>query len=322
MLEVEKEISRDEAEELLGLEGSEVMGLFAAANILRERHKGPYVFLCSIINAKSGRCGENCGFCAQSARFNTHIEEYPLVSPERILDAARAGEKDGAREFSIVTSGKGLNREDELLNVEEAIRFIQKETALKSCASLGIMEKSLLERFKDAGLAKYHHNLEVARSFFPQMCTTHDYEEDISAVRAAKEAGLKVCSGGIFGVGETKAQRVELLFTLKELDVDSVPINFLNPIPGTPFEGVRDLNPLDCLKIIAVARLILPDKDIVVCGGREVNLRSLEPMMFLAGANGTLTGDYLTTQGRSPEEDRKMITDLGLKVASAEVLMS
>ena len=229
-----------------------------------------------------------------------------------VLDDAAAAL--GAREYSIVTSGAGIRREEELLAVEQGLARVRRETALMRCASLGNLDGEALARLKAAGLETFHHNLECARSFFPRICTTHAYEEDVATVRRAREAGLRVCSGGIFGLGERPAQRVELAETLRDLDVDSVPINFLNPIPGTPLEGRCDLTPLDCLRIIAVFRLMLPEKDIVVCGGREKNLRDLQSWIFLAGANGMLVGDYLTTTGRDGAADLQMVRDLGLEV--------
>jgi len=303
----------EEAIGLCSLEGADLFDLFGAANRQRERYFGRRVNLCAIINAKSGKCAEDCSFCAQSSHHKTRIESYPFVGSDKIAEAALAARKMGATEFSIVTSGYGIEDEAEVACVLEGIGAIRRDAGLAACASPGIVGESVLKRFKEAGLTYYHHNLETARSFFPQVCTTHDYDEDVEAVRHAKFLGIKVCCGGIFGLGESWKQRIELFLSLRELDVDSVPINFLNPIPGTPLEKRRDLNPLDCLKIIALARLLLPDKKITICGGREVNLRDLQCMMFFAGANATMIGNYLTTRGRPAEDDLKMIRDAGLE---------
>ena len=269
---------------------------------------------CSIINAKSGLCPEDCSFCSQSVHHETNIEIHPLVDSSQILNAALNAVGNGAREFSIVTSGKGLTGRKELEVISTSIREMKGKVLIERCASLGIMDKESLRLLKDSGLQSYHHNLETARSFFPEVCTTHDYDEDVKAVRVAKELGFRVCCGGIFGLGESWEQRIEMAFTLRELDVDSIPINFLNPIKGTKMEGTNYLTPMECLKIIALYRCVHPKRDIFICGGREVNLRDLQSMMFLAGANGTMVGNYLTTSGRPAEDDLTMIRDLGLGV--------
>ncbi len=307
-------ISSDRAIEISELTGVYLYTLFDLTNRIREKFMGEEVSLCSIINAKSGFCPEDCSFCPQSAHHDANIETYPLVGGSRILDAALRAVGNGAREFSIVTSGKGLEGKKEREVIAESLREMRERIPLQRCASLGIMDKESLRLLKEAGLQSYHHNLETARSFFPEVCTTHDYDEDVETVQVAKELGFPVCSGGIFGLGESWEQRVELAFTLKELDVDSIPINFLNPIKGTRAEGANHLNPLECLKIIALCRCVHPKKNIFICGGREVNLRDLQSMMFLAGANGTMVGNYLTTRGRPSEDDLTMIRDLGLKV--------
>ena len=274
--------------------------------------------LCSIVNARSGACSEDCAFCAQSARYDTAAETYPLLSPDQVLDRAKQAVGFRAREFSVVTSGYKNRKSGEFKSIEQAVKTVVGETPLKVCASLGTLTDEQLSALKDAGLSRYHHNLETARSFFPNICTTHSYDEDCEVVRRGKAHGFYVCSGGIFGMGESLEQRVELVMTLRELGVDSVPINFLNPIPGTPLGETSKLTPFDCLKIIAMIRLVLPEKDIVVCGGRELNLRDLQSMIFYAGANGMMVGGYLTTDWRDYNDDLRMIEDLGLKVRGYE----
>jgi biotin synthase len=236
------------------------------------------------------------------------------VAEEAITSAALDAAHKGSGCFGIVTSGTSLGPGEELERICAALRRIRSESSIEPSCSLGIIEQETAVRLKTAGAVTYHHNLETARSFFPSICTTHDYEDDIQTIRNARQAGLKVCCGGIFGMGETMAQRVELALTLRELEVDSVPINFLNPIPGTRLADANFLTPLECLHILALYRLILPTKRIAVCGGREKNLRDLQSWMFLAGANGTMIGNYLTTTGRDEQQDLQMLKDLGLTV--------
>ncbi len=235
-----------------------------------------------------------------------------MLEADQIIESAVAAMGNGAREFSIVTSGTGVARERDIEILSKTLKGMSAAVDMERCASLGILKKETLQNLKDSGLESYHHNLETSRSFFPQICTTHAYDDDVEVIRTAKSLGLYVCSGGLFGLGETWADRVELASTLKELDVDSVPVNFLNPRPGTPLEGAEKLTPIECLKIIALLRLMMPAKEIIVCGGREQNLGELQPMIFAAGASGMMIGNYLTTQGRDPERDIKMIKDMGL----------
>ncbi|MBJ6723862.1 biotin synthase BioB [Geomesophilobacter sediminis] len=310
-------LSYEEAVRLTEVEGPQVFDLFRAASRVKEKFVGPKVHLCSIINAKSGRCAENCAFCAQSAHHTTDAPVYPLVDGAQILEQARQAEKQGSACFGIITSGTTVKGQ-ELERILEALRQIRKETTIHPSCSLGIIDEETARALKEAGMDTYHHNLETAESFFPSICTTHEYREDVETVRAVKRAGVKVCSGGIFGMGETPAQRVEMALTLKELDVDSVPMNFLNPIEGTRLEKAANLTPMECLKTIAIYRLILPDKRITICGGREKNLRDLQSWIFFAGANGTMIGNYLTTMGRSVEVDLKMFQDLGLETVMCE----
>lgn len=307
-------LTADEAVKLAGAAGADRYLLFAEAARIRDFFVGSTVHLCSIINAKSGRCAENCAFCAQSAHHDTGVEVYPLVDEDEIVRCAALAEQNGAGCYGIVTSGTGINKAEELDSVCRAVSRIKAETGISPSCSLGIMDEATALRLKNAGMETYHHNLETSRSFFPQICTTHDYEDDVATIRAAKTVGLRVCCGGIFGLGESFAQRIEMALTLRELQVDSVPLNFLNPVAGTRLEAADNLTPLECLTIIAVYRFLLPDKRLSVCGGREKNLRELQSWMFLAGANGTMTGNYLTTPGRPPELDRQMLKDLELPV--------
>lgn len=304
-------ITQDEAVRLSEVEGSAIYDLFRAATRVKEHFVGNEVHLCSIINAKSGRCAENCAFCAQSAHHSTDAPVYPLVQEDQMVECAKTAETNGSACFGIITSGTTVKGQ-ELEQILAALRRIRKETTILPSCSLGIIDEDTALKLKEAGMDTYHHNLETAESFFPNICTTHAYREDVDTVRAVKKAGVKVCSGGIFGMGESAAQRVEMAFTLKELDVDSVPMNFLNPIEGTRLEGAALISAMECLKTIAVYRLILPQKRITICGGREKNLRDLQSWIFFAGANGTMIGNYLTTLGRNVDTDLTMFSDLGL----------
>lgn len=307
-------IGRENALRVLN-DGSLVLSdLLALTDSIRRGRSGNKVRLCSIVNARSGACGEDCSFCAQSVRYSTGVNRYPLLGADELAAAAASAFSRGAGEFSIVTSGAGVNRESELGVIEDALRRIGEfDNHGQRCASLGRMDRESLLRLKNAGLDCFHHNLETSRAFFSRICTTHSREERVEMVRLAKSLGLRVCSGGIFGLGESGEDRVDFALELAGLGVDSVPVNFLHPIPGTPLEKEENLTPLICLRIIAMLRLVMPGRDIVVCGGRQRNLRDLQPLVFMAGANGVLIGDYLTTGGRDRADDLKMIEDLGLE---------
>ncbi|MFH1386197.1 MAG: biotin synthase BioB [bacterium] len=307
-----------EALSLLHTPNSQLLTFLAAAEKIKWHFKGNKVKLCAIVNAKSGRCSENCNFCAQSSHHQTGVKTYPLLSAEEMTNAAKSAEKVmSATCFSIVTSGKTVHSEAEMAAIASSVQAMTNETNLNRCVSLGILNKEQIMQLKESGLKRLHHNLETAESFFSRMCTTHTYQDRIKTIKLAKEAGLEVCSGGIFGLGETLEQRIELAFALKELKVQSVPINILNPIPGTPAEkNHQPLTPFDTLKLVAAYRFILPTCDLGLFGGREQALGSLQPLMFLAGANVTLVGNYLTTNGQAPENDLRMIRDLELVVAN------
>jgi biotin synthase len=291
--------------------------LMALADEIRETFKGKKVSLCSIVNAKSGICPQNCRFCAQSAHYETGAPVYPLISSAELIEKARVAKEWGAHFFGIVTSGTSIEREDEWTIIYEAIKGINK-IGIKPCGSLGMLNKEQARRLKEAGLFRYHHNLETSLSFFPIICSTHEYKEDIETNRTAKDAGLSVCCGGIIGLGENITHRIELAMTLRDIDVDSVPINILNPIEGTPLMGTAALSPIEILLTVAIFRFILPGKDIKLCGGKEKNLRQLLPFAIVAGANSLMTGDYLTTAGRNAGHDIEMIKDLGFSPELAD----
>lgn len=313
-----KGIGFSEALALMDLERSEdIYELIFRAGRVRAKYCGNKVWTCAIINAKSGNCGENCAFCPQSVHSSSEIDVYPLKSGEELLNGALEAEKGCANSFGIVTSGRSVSDEAEVETICSAIRDINSKTGIGACISLGTVSRENLERFKAAGAAAYHHNLEAAASYYPEICTSRTFDDNVNTLKDAMAAGLKVCSGGLFGLGESNRQRVELFESLRELEVPSIPVNFLNPIPGTPIESkLKELTPLECLKIIAVARLMAPTARIRVCGGREKNLRDMQSMIFVAGADAMMVGSYLTTGGRKLADDVRMVTDAGMEFAT------
>jgi biotin synthase len=306
-------IDRSAASELSRLEGTDLWDLFAAANRVRERFRGNSVDICSIVNAKSGACTEDCSYCAQSSHHRTSVAVYPLIPVEQMAAAAESARKNGAGRFCIVTSGRGIDSPEDLENIAKGIERVR-QAGLSPCATLGTLTKAQLSRLKDAGLHRYHHNIETSSAFFPRICSTHTFNERIEVLENARSVGLSACSGGILGMGESMEDRISMAFTLRELDVDSVPVNFLMPIPGTPLENIAAITPLEALHSLALFRLILPTKEIRVCGGRGTALRALHPLIFEAGADGFMIGNYLTMSGLAPEDDLQMIRDLGLRI--------
>lgn len=301
-----------EAVTISSIPDSDIFSLLASANKIRSHFRGNAVGLCSIVNAKSGACTEDCRFCAQSAKSRAEIGIYPLLEKEAVLNKAVEAKDAGATRFSIVTSGRNVSRKD-LLKIAGMISGIR-ETGLLPCASLGLLKEEELLLLKKAGLDRYHHNLETSERFFPQICGTHTYAEKIRTIQAAKSAGLSICSGGLFGIGEMWEDRIDMAFALRELDVDSVPINFLIPIAGSALDGRSLLHPFKALKIVSLYRFVLPQKEIRICGGRLQVLREFNPLVFAAGADGMITGNYLTASGGSPEADLKLIGLFGLEV--------
>jgi biotin synthase len=292
------------------LPDDELSFLLAASDQVRRHHFGLNVRLCSIVNARSNLCGEDCAFCAQSSGSTADVPTYPLLDEGLLLERARLARAAGAGEFSIVTSGKGPTPAE--LDVIEGI--LREDTGMQRCASIGVLDREGLQRLKDAGLQIFHHNLEAAPRFYEQIVSTRTFAENIAAVRTAKDVGLEVCSGGIFGMGETWEDRIELFRIIRDLDADRVPVNFLHPIEGTPLADRPILDAREALRIVILGRLMLPTKPINVAGGREIVLGALQSMVFMAGATSILLGDYLTTMGRSADDDLEMIRSLGLIV--------
>ena len=311
-------ITPKEALDILQCSGEDYFSkVMPTAKTLREAAFGNKISFCSITNAKSGACVEDCKFCAQSNSYKgTLAPVYGLKTVDEIMKDAVSADASGATEFSIVASGRGMTKKRELDTLVSALERIHRETDLESCASLGLMSTEDLKRLRSAGMVNYHHNIETARSYFPNIVTTHTFDEEVESLKHAKELGFQICCGGILGMGESPEQRVEFAFNLKEIDPDSIPLNFLNPRPGTPLAHLNDLTPFNCLKLISMIRLVLPRKELFVCGGRELNMKDQQEKMFDAGASGTMLGNYLTTKGRAPEDDLNMIRSLDLEVVS------
>jgi len=290
----------------------ELYPLLTQAFKLKVKNFGNFIETCAIVNAKSGLCPSDCKFCAQSARFNVKVKTYPLLEEGELYAAALKAYERGINRFSFVISGISPTKED-LKAIGRVIEKLKaKNERFKVCASLGQLRREELKFLKECGLDRYHHNLETSREFYPKIATQQRWEDRLKTVERAKEVGLSTCCGGIFGLGESDEDVVSLAKTLKELQVDSVPVNFLHPIKGTPLEGANYLTPLKCLKILTALRFAMPKAQIRVCGGREYNLRELQPLALLP-VDSLMVGNYLTTKGRSLKDDAQMIKDLGFK---------
>jgi len=283
--------------------------LLVAADRVRRRNFGPEIDLCGIFNAKSGACSEDCKFCAQSAHHSADIHKYSLRGVKEVVKAARKARKNGACRFGIVTSGNRLTP-DEINTIALAIKAIRNTVDIRVCASLGALDRDAFRILKDAGLERYHHNIETSPRYYKTIVTTHDHNERTRTINAAQNAGLEVCSGGIIGMGETWQDRIEMALLLKKLDVDSVPLNILVPIKGTLLEHTERISPLDIVRTIAIFRIILKDRIIRIAAGREAALKDHESLIFMAGANGMMIGGYLTVGGRSVEEDLALVREI------------
>lgn len=306
-------ILRSEAEQFLDIPDQFIMALAGAADRLRIHFKGYDFDSCSLINAKSGRCSEDCAFCAQSGHHNGASDIYGLKSNDEIMKAAESAYKWGARRFCAVTSGGALNERDfdRLLG---ALENVKSKIDINLDASLGFLSDERVNRLKKIGVTRYNHNLETSRENYPNICSTHDFDQRVETVKKVLSLGLSACCGGIMGLGETPSQRLDMAFTLAELGVDCVPINILNPRPGTPLENATPPSPLEIIKIIAIFRFILPRATIKLAGGREQNLGDFQGLALRSGANGMIIGGYLTTGGRQVEDDLRLITSAGFNL--------
>jgi len=298
---------------LLETKGPDIIELAAVANRVREEFNGNEIDLCSLLNAKSGRCPEDCGFCAQSAHYKTEALVYPMMDTNRIVEEAEKAQRKGTGRFCLITSGRELN-DEEFETILRALDRIRRETTLDLDCSLGTLSEERAEALKKVGVTRYNHNLETAETHFPKICTTHSFRDRIKTIEVLKDQGFSICCGGIIGLGESPQQRLELAFSLRQLGIDCIPFNILNPRPGTPLEHSESIPPMEIIKTISLFRLVLPKGTIKIAGGREANLRDLQSLALLAGANGLIVGNYLTTPGRNAEDDFRMIKDLGFKL--------
>jgi len=306
-------LDREQIDSLCAESEKDADDLLYWANKIRQKYFGNKIKVCSIVPGRLGGCSQDCKFCAQSARYDTVIEKKPKVlSDEEILKTAAAARDKGVPNFGIVYSGKAVN-EAELGRLERLIKIITQEYGLGVCASLGIINTEQMKRLAKAGLKRYNHNLETSERHFKDIVTTHKYADRVNTIKAAKQAGLGICAGGIFGIGETQSDRIDMALALRELDVDTVPMNFLHPIEGTPLGEAETLKPKEILRIIALYRFMLPKVNLKVAGGRTLNLRDMQSWIFYAGCTSILSGNYLTTSGRAVEDDMRMLTDLGLE---------
>jgi len=303
---------RSELLRILNSKPEELYPLLTEAFKLKVKRFGTFVETCAIVNAKSGLCPSDCSFCAQSARFKVKVKTYPLLSEEELYSTALKAFERGINRFSFVISGISPTKEDLKVIGRVIEKLKAKDERFKVCASLGQLGKEELKFLKECGLNRYHHNLETSEEFYPKVTTLQRWKDRVKTVERAKEVGLSTCCGGIFGLGESDEDVVSLARTLKELQVDSVPVNFLHPIKGTPLEKANYLTPLKCLKILTALRFALPEAQIRVCGGREFNLRELQPLALLP-ADSLMVGNYLTTKGRNLKDDWKMIEDMGFR---------
>ena len=286
--------------------------LCRGADEIRRRMRGDRADLCSIINGRSGRCGEDCKFCAQSSCHNAKINEYPFLEPEEILEDCRRHERQGVGRFSVVTAGRALNGREMDLALR-AYRSMKENCKIELCASHGLLSQEDFYRLAEAGISRYHANIETSRRNFPNICTTHTYDDKLEVIRRARNAGLAVCSGGIIGMGETWEDRVDMAFSLYEMEIKSIPINILQPIPGTPFGTLPPLSEEEILRTIAMFRYINPDAEVRLAAGRN-SMEHSGKKVFTAGANAAITGDMLTTSGNNIADDMAMLTSMGFEV--------
>ena len=296
-------------EELTALCRMPLADLILLADKARQDYAGTNLELCSIMNAKSGLCSQDCKFCAQASRHATGISAYPLKKKEEMVEQAWRAKEIGAERFDIVTSGDGLSGK-ELNVIAEAIREITGKVGIKMCASLGELDEDAFKLLKDSGLTRYHHNIETSQNYFPAIVSTHTFQQRIDTIKRAQKTGLQVCSGGIIGMGESMQERIKMALCLKELGVDSVPLNVLVPIKGTPFEKRKTLSCDEVIRTIAIFRIILKDKIIKIAAGRESVLKDSQGLAFMAGANGMLIGGYLTIRGQDVSEDWKLVNEV------------
>ena len=310
------EIDEGQAKLILDTPDTEILDLLAGAYQIRHHYFGNTVQLYFLMNAKSGLCPEDCSYCSQSKISKAPIEKYNLLDREKLLDGARVASERDSKTYCIVISARGPN-EREIKAVEEIVPEIKSKYDLKICACLGLLDEEQAGRLKQAGVDRVNHNLNSGRDHYEKICSTHTYQDRVDTLHHVRNAGMEICSGGIIGMGESQQDVINMAFHLRELRAESIPLNFLNPIKGTPLEGQSGLTPVECLKALAMFRFANPDRELRIAGGREMHLRSLQPLGLYA-ANSIFVGDYLTTKGQPPESDYKMIEDLGFEVTKNE----
>lgn len=306
--------TRDESRAVLLAPPEQILSLLHAAFRVRHRFHGWDVRLHVLQNAKSGLCRENCSFCSQAIGARSGVDRYHMQSVEELVEGARKAYEMKAVKYCMVTATRGPS-DKEMDIICEAVRRIKSEMKINICTSLGLLTDDQAKRLAEAGVTRFNHNLETSRNHFPQVCQTHHYEDRVATVRAAKRAGMEACCGGIMGMGESIEDRLDLAYELRELEVESIPVNFLDPRPGTPLEHVPRLTPMECLKSLCMFRFVNPSRDIRVAGGREVNLRDMQAFA-LYPANSMFSEGYLTTGGQGYEKDMTMIRDAGFKLAA------
>lgn len=320
-----KRLNRTEALRLTEIEGEEnILHLCAAADLIRQQCCGNTVDLCSIVNVKSGNCSENCGFCSQSVHHpGTNSPVYGLKTPDEILAQAKAAEAAGAKRFCLVSQGRGIKynspKSDEFEQILTTVRRILAETSIKPCCALGEVTPEQAQQLSEAGVTRYNHNLEASENFFPDIVSTHSWQDRVSTIKNLRAAGIQACSGGIVGLGESWEDRVDLALALRQLEVESVPLNLLNPREGTPLGDRPRLDVYEAIKAIAIFRCILPEQIIRYAGGREAVMGELQSLGLKSGINAMLIGHYLTTMGQPPEEDQAMLESLGLEGGEAPI---
>ena len=305
-------LDRDEMKAVLNAPDEQLPELLSAAFKVRHHYFGKRVQIHVLQNAKSGLCPEDCHYCSQSSVSEAPIDRYPFMSKEKLLESAKQAKAAGAVRFCIVNSGRGPTQK-EIEQIAEVVREIKREVEINICCSLGLMEESKIQALKDAGVERINHNLNTSERHHPNICTTHTYQDRVGTVNNVKSVGLSSCCGGIMGMGETDDDIIDLALSLRKLDVDSIPLNFLHPIDGTPFAGIHTLTPQRCLKILCLFRFVNPEKELRVGGGRELNMRSLQPLS-LYPANSLFVNGYLTTPGQEATETHRMIADLGFEI--------
>ncbi len=315
-----QELDRQQALEILQSPDEEILHLLAGAYRLRREYFGNTVQLYFLMNAKSGLCPEDCHYCSQSKVSDAEIPRYNILNREKLLDGARVAAERNSKTYCLVISARGPN-ERELKAVETIVPEIKEKYGLNICACLGLLTPEQAERLKAAGVDKVNHNLNTSDNFYSKICSTHTYADRLATLQAVRNAGMQLCSGGIIGMGEAPADIVDMAFSLRELSVESIPLNFLNPIEGTPLANEGKLTPLGCLKALAMFRFVNPRSELRIAGGREIHLRSLQPLGLYA-ANSLFVGDYLTTKGQPPEQDYRMIEDLGFRITKSEEVMA